>query len=376
MSFDPTVKNAGTPRILVAPLDWGLGHATRCIPVIYELISQGADVWIAGEGAPVVLLKKEFPQLPFLPLKGYRIQYANSRIGLFWSLIRQVPSIIHTIKHENNWLIKAVHEHGFDAVISDNRYGLYHQFIPSIFITHQLRIKSPFGRLSELILQKRNYKYIKKFTECWVPDIEQGDGLAGELSHPLVKPTIPVYYTGILSRLKSLPVTTQKRHLFISLSGPEPQRSQLENLVIRDISMYNGTVTMVRGLPATAEILPSTNDLTFYNHLPAEAFSLEMQKAEYIISRSGYSTIMDIMQLGKKAILIPTPGQTEQEYLGYFLEKKEYAACVRQQNFSLDRILMKAADFKFEPPLTPANNLPALVASLLQKIKPLSNAKT
>ena len=148
MSFDPAVKNAGVPRILVAPLDWGLGHATRCIPVIYELISQGAEVWIAGEGAPVVLLKNEFPNLHFLPLRGYRIRYANSRIGLLWTIIRQVPSILKSIKKENTWLRKVVEDYRFDAVISDNRYGLYHPSVPSVFITHQLQIKSPFGKFS------------------------------------------------------------------------------------------------------------------------------------------------------------------------------------------------------------------------------------
>jgi UDP-N-acetylglucosamine:LPS N-acetylglucosamine transferase len=145
--------------------------------------------------------------------------------------------------------------------------------------------------------------------------------------------------------------------------------------VINDISRYNGTAVIVRGLPADAKILPSTNDLVFYNHLPAEAYNLEMQKAEYIISRSGYSTIMDILQLGKKAILIPTPGQTEQEYLASFLEHKRYAACIHQQNFSLQRTLEKAARFNFEQPPTSKNNLPTLVASLLQKIASSSNMK-
>ncbi len=368
MSFDSTAKYREKPRILVAPLDWGLGHATRCIPVIYELIKQGAEVWIAGEGRQVVLLKKEFPDLKFLPLKGYRIRYGRSPAHLLWSVVRQVPSILRAIKNENKWLARVVVEYGFNAIISDNRYGLHHKSIPSVFITHQLYITTPFGRWLNHRLQKINYRYIRHFTACWVPDSDGASNLAGELSHPLTLPQVPVQYTGILSRLTRTTTVAQERHLFISLSGPEPQRTYFEDRIVFDISRYNGTAVIVRGLPGEANLIPSTNDIRFYNHLPANEYNSEMEKAEWVISRSGYSTVMDLARVGKKSILVPTPGQPEQEYLAKYLEEKKFAVCISQKAFNLNAAIELARNFDYKD-VDMHNTLPGIVDSFLNKIK-------
>ena len=154
--------------------------------------------WLAGEGAQEKILREEFPSLPFLPLKGYRIKYGKS--GLTGKILLQVPSILRAIKEENKWLKEQVTKYGFEAVISDNRYGLYHKDIFSVFITHQLYIKSSLGKWTERILQKWNYKFINRFNECWVPDEERENNLAGELSHPVTLPMIPTKYIGPLSR--------------------------------------------------------------------------------------------------------------------------------------------------------------------------------
>lgn len=215
--------NAGKPRILVAPLDWGLGHATRCIPLIKAFLTKGAAIWLAGEGAQETLLRSEFPDLPFLQLPGYRIRYAKTSRGLVWKMIQQAPKMKKAIRAEHQWLQQAVEEYGFDAVLSDNRYGLYHSNIPCIFMTHQLLIKSSLGALSEKILQHRNYRYINRFTECWVPDDPGGNNLAGELSHPAVRPAIPLRYTGPLSRFsiteKGAAAAITPGHLLFILSG-------------------------------------------------------------------------------------------------------------------------------------------------------------
>lgn len=345
-------KTSGKQRILVAPLDWGLGHATRCIPIIRELLIQGCEVWLAGEGAQEQLLKTEFPDLPFLELPGYRISYAKTTRGLIWKMIQQGPKMQRAIQYEHRWLKKAVNEHGFDAVISDNRYGLYHAAIPSIFITHQLTIKSSLGKWTEKILQKRNYKYINRFSACWVPDVAEENNLAGELSHPSIKPSVPVHYIGFLSRFaKKEPIDNlsieMKNHLLIVLSGPEPQRSMLEEIIITDISHYHGTATIVRGLPGIPSLLPSTNMIKFYNHLPSAELNAAMLEAEYVISRSGYSTVMDIITLQKKSILIPTPGQTEQEYLGNYLMEKGIALCINQKEFLLNSALKTAYTYPY-----------------------------
>lgn len=357
------------PRILVAPLDWGLGHATRCIPVIHELLRQGTEVWLATDGAQQALLSKEFPELTVLKLKGYNIKYSRSASGLLWNILFQTPHILKTIKEENSWLKEKVKEYKFDAVIADNRFGLYHSSIPSIFITHQLKIKTPLGKWSESVLQKMNCRYINKFSECWVPDNEQENNLAGELSHPGKLPVKPIRYIGLLSRLKKSNVVEKKGHLFISLSGPEPQRTLLENIIINEVSHYNKTATIVRGLPNGNSIIPSTNDIKFYNHLPADEYNKEMAMAEYVISRSGYSTVMDIMMLGKKSILIPTPGQTEQEYIADHLLHERKAFCVFQKEFSLKNVLEKANEFEYKKENIVESKLTEIIDPFLKQLK-------
>lgn len=332
-------------KLLLAPLDWGLGHATRCVPVIKELLSIGSEVWLAGEGAQEKLLREEFPSLPFLPLKGYRVKYGKT--GLTGRLVLQIPSILQSIKSENNWLKEQVSKYQFDGVISDNRYGLHHETIFSVFITHQLCIKSSLGKWSEKILQQWNYKFINRFHECWVPDEEGQNNLAGELSHPVKFPAIPVKYIGGLSRFKKKDVAEIKDHLLITLSGPEPQRTILENRIIDEVVNYNGTATIARGLPAERNIIPSTNTIHFHNHLSSEELNNEAMKAALIIGRSGYSNVMDIAALQKKSILIPTPGQTEQEYLADHLMKKRFAFCINQNEFSLLKNIEEAGRFDY-----------------------------
>jgi predicted glycosyltransferase len=257
-------------------------------------------------------------------------------------------------------------------VIADNRYGLYSPEIPCVFITHQLTIKSPLGKWTEKFLQKKNYRYINYFDECWVPDEAGEDNLAGELSHPLKKPAVPIHYIGILSRFEIENIQEEKDHLLIILSGPEPQRSLLEKKIIKDASTYRGTATIVRGLPGySASFLPSTNMVRFYNHLESSELNKEMQRAEYIVSRTGYSTIMDVMKLRKKTILIPTPGQTEQKYLSDYLLQKKIAFTISGKDFSLMNSLQKAKQFFYHFP-THNNNeqlLQQVISSFISSIK-------
>jgi uncharacterized protein (TIGR00661 family) len=335
------------PRILVAPLDWGLGHTTRSIPVIKELIANNAEVIIAVEGPHKVLLSREFPEATFIHLDGYRINYAKTKAGLFRKIFFQIPKILKAIHTENEWLQKVIQDQRIDAVIADNRFGLHHKGVPCIFITHQLLIKSPFGTWSEKILQKWNYRNINKFSACWIPDHEAAENLAGSLSHPDKKPSIPFRYIGILSRFEKKEIEEKKNHLLFILSGPEPQRTIFENKIINEISHYNGTAVIVRGLPGSSSIIPSTGMIQFYNHLPASELNKEIAMAQYIISRSGYTTVMDLVTLKKKSILVPTPGQTEQEYLARYLMQKNIAVTMNQKTFSLTAALHKAAEFKY-----------------------------
>src|SRR5579872_4451593 len=192
------------PRVLVAPLDWGLGHATRCIPVIKELINQRCEVIIATDGAQRALLQEEFSSLTFVELPGYGVKYHKKRALTILRLMASIPKILIRIKQEKAWLKQFTAHEQVDLVISDNRYGLVAPGIFCVLITHQLLIKTPFGAWADHALQLLNYRMIDKFSRCWVPDAET-EGLAGALSHPRRLPAIPTRYIGWLSRFGELP---------------------------------------------------------------------------------------------------------------------------------------------------------------------------
>lgn len=336
---------AGKPRILIAPLDWGLGHTTRCIPVIHQLLQQGAAVVAAGNEKQRHLLLQEFPGMEWLPLDGYNVQYTKNGKALPFKMLLQAPRLLQVIKSENIWLKKIVAANAIDGIISDNRFGLYHDAVPSIFITHQLCIKTG-NKLSQAFLQKINYKNINRFTQCWIPDFKGESNLAGALSHPHKMPGIPAIYIGPLSRMQRNQTKTIKGHLLFIASGPEPQRTLFEELVLQQIKNYTGTATLVRGLPGKVHV-EQYNNIEVYNHLPKQALQQHMQKAEYIICRSGYSSVMDVYATVNKAVFVPTPGQTEQEYLGRYLMQKKFAPMFTQNKFNLNQMLAAAANFAY-----------------------------
>lgn len=333
-------------KILVAPLDWGLGHATRCIPIIRELLLQNYDVYIAGDSNIKSLLKKEFPHLPFLNLPGYKVQYSKKKWLLPFTIFFQMPKIIKAIHYENAWLNQMVLQYQIDAVISDNRFGLHHKYIKTVFITHQLYIVTPM-HWSDKLLQQINYRFINKFSECWIPDCKAQPNLAGALSHPAIKPQIPLQYIGPLSRFAPLDNETENYYLIL-LSGPEPQRSILEKKLLLQLNDLDQPVIFVRGLPGEDNLPKVRPHITLYNHLPASELQHVVSKALLVISRCGYSTVMDLMALGKKSILIPTPGQTEQEYLGTYLMKQGLALSFSQNTFQLKAALSLMESFPFQ----------------------------
>ena len=363
-----------TNRILLAPLDWGLGHATRCIPIIKELLNQKCEVWIAASGAQRTLLEEEFPSLPFVEIPGYNIKYGKNRAFTLLKIVGAIPKILIRIKREKSWLRQFLTTQEFDAVISDNRYGLHAPGIFSVFITHQLHIRTPFGRMTDALLQRLNYRAIQRFSLCWIPDQEGAGSLAGGLSHPDRLPVIPLRYIGILSRFERSPagqvlsspsgllsgqatappsMYAAPCDLLILLSGPEPQRTIFEKKILDQLPSYPGNTILVRGLPGSAASLLSpaataiSASLRVYNHLPAGELNTVLNGAEIVLARTGYSTVMDLLKLGKKAILVPTPGQTEQEYLGAWLSEKKMVVHMEQSAFSLLDAMAIARDYPF-----------------------------
>jgi uncharacterized protein (TIGR00661 family) len=354
-------------HILVVPLDWGLGHATRCIPIIYSLIQCGATVFLAGENNIETLYSQEFPNLSFLPLKGYRIKYSKSKNSFLLKLLSQLPYIKRTLQHEHLWLQNVVNTHKIDAVISDNRPGLYHATIPTVYITHQLYIETGRKWLNRMA-QQVHYHFINRFNQCWVPDTPGKTNLAGKLSHTNILPKVPVKYLGVLSRFKksSLPVI---HDIMVVLSGPEPQRSIFEKILLRQLGQYKGSVVFVQGLPSGSTLVSNNKNLAIYPHLPAEKMAAQIQQSVIVLARAGYSTVMDLYILGQKAILVPTPGQAEQEYLATYLKEKELFYTCDQDRFILEVALEEANKFYKKSIISPDSMDETVIETWLSELK-------
>lgn len=366
MSNQKKINNLSPACVLVAPLEWGLGHATRCIPIITELLSQNCEVFIAAEKSIYNVLKIEFPSVNFLLLRGYRIKVSTSQTLFSWKMVSQLPKIFYTIYKENRWLREIVHQYKIDAVISDNRPGLYNKKVKCIYVTHQLSIKTG-NIITEKIARQIHYYFIKKYNECWVPDFEK-NSLAGELSHPK---TIPanVKYIGALSRFEKRD-EIKKYELLIMLSGPEPQRTIFERILLNNLSSYDKKALFVRGLPGTDEIIQWKNgSVEIVNHVSGKQLNKAIQQSEIILSRSGYSTIMDLLKLNKSAIVVPTPGQTEQQYLASYLMKKKIFFSVDQRNFNLNQTLQEFKKFTSTPPTDDMEQYKSVILEFVKSLR-------
>ncbi len=348
MNFSKINEPSNKKTILVAPLDWGLGHAARCIPLIRALLLENVEVLIAASGATKFLLQQEFPSLRYIPLEGYNIYYGRSAMGLFTKMMLQVPKILFRIYQEHQWLKKAIAEYSINAIISDNRFGLYHPSLPCVYITHQLTIKTG-HHFSEKILQRFHYWFIKKYSECWIPDNSGAINAGGQLSHPAAMPP-NAFYIGCISRLEKKKHVQKIYDLLIILSGPEPQRTIFEEMLMEQLKKYSGSVMFIRGLPGSEKIdskFQSPKNVLYKNHCTAPEINMAMAQSTMLVCRSGYTTVMDLIKLGQKAILIPTPGQTEQEYLAAYLHQQKIFYSMPQQNFSLKLALEQTNNFSF-----------------------------
>lgn len=324
-------------NVLVSVLDWGLGHATRCISIISSLQKEGATVTIACSPNLKIIFEKEFTNISFLSIPGYNIKYSKHKNFIAFTLIRQIPRLFWVLKKEQSWLNEVCKDQKFDAIISDNRFGFYHKKIPSVYITHQLFIETG-NNIFNKLAQKVHYHFINKFSACWVPDIKEKPGLAGKLSHPEKLPKIPVHYLGIYSRFSKIELPKNIDYLFL-LSGPEPQRTILEKTILKQLTtLPYAKVVLVRGLPLAEEMESLQNNLKIYNHVAAAELSHLIQRAKQIVCRSGYTSLLDLVSLNKAAHLIPTPGQTEQIYLAKHLNGKNGFSFDWQQNFSIENI--------------------------------------
>lgn len=329
-------------KILVAPLNWGLGHASRCVPLIQRLVEEGHEVILGGDGDSLTLLRKHFPKLRYTYLAPLNLRYNKGKSQVF-AMLRALPKLI-VWSHKDHLMLKALlNEEFIDRVISDNRFGLYSKRTECIYITHQLHIIFPKGlKWLESLVARMHARIYTRFNKVWVPDYEDPTkSLAGELSHPSTfnsKHATLIEYIGPLSRFATpSPITNSlspEYDIVAVLSGLEPHRTFLEEEVLARYRNADEKVLIVQGLMSKPNTRIKRGNITIVPYMTDEELVAAMQGAKHIIARSGYSTIMDFDALGlirmandtypngKRIELIPTPGQPEQEYLAAFLTEK------------------------------------------------------
>ncbi len=320
-------------RILVAPLNWGLGHATRCIPVIRALKEQNFVPVIASDGSALHLLQKEFPELEHYLLPSYSIEYSKFAFLLKFKLLSNTPHILRTISRERKCTEDLIKTKNISGIISDNRWGVRSRLVPSVFITHQIQVLSG---LTTLLSSKIQQWHIKKFDECWVPDLPGSINLSGKMSH-FKKNKLPLKYLGLLSRFEKevLPI---KYDILVLLSGPEPQRSILEKTMFKELKDTNSKICIVQGIVEDIQKVEKRGNFSVYNFMTSRQLQDVINSSRLVVSRSGYTSLMDLVKLEKTAFLIPTPGQPEQEYLARRLNKMGISPGCSQAKFTAEKL--------------------------------------
>jgi predicted glycosyltransferase len=329
-------------NILVAPLDWGLGHATRCIPLIRFLHAAGQNVVIGCSGRSLELLKQEFPTLTAVHIPSYNIYYQASG-SFILKIIVQLNKVFRGIRREHRLTKKIIKDQQIDLIISDNRYGVYDKRINSILISHQMMVKIPGFRWIEWIVYLWLRWQHRRFGEIWIPDAEGVINLSGDLSHKYSAGK-RARFIGVLTRFDppgQLPAVTVD--VLVILSGPEPQRTLFESMIIAQAKTLPYSFVIVRGVSEQVYDEMIAPGIRLISYLTANELYKLILSSAVIISRGGYSTLMDLALLGRKCIFIPTPGQTEQEYIVAALAKKNLVVSASQDNFQLAELLEKTA---------------------------------
>lgn len=320
-------------KILIAPLNWGLGHATRCIPLIHQYLSAGEEVVLGGDGESIALLRRTFPTLRVIDLPSLELRYAkNTKQRGFY--MRAIPALICFTIADHCYLRQLLAMEHFDMVLSDNRFGLYTRQTHCVYMTHQLYVRLPkrlqfFQPLARML---HEYFY-KKYDEVWVPDYSSPtNNLAGALAHGGEFDNRAVYI-GPLSRFVSHAISEATHHetyqIVAILSGLEPQRTIFEQELIKRFSETDISVLIVQGKINNPMRKTQIGTITIVPYLSDNELQTHMLHAEKIIARSGYSTIMDLATLGllSKAELHPTAGQSEQEYLSQIHQASHHTSC-------------------------------------------------
>ncbi|HIG99123.1 MAG TPA: glycosyltransferase [Thermoplasmata archaeon] len=331
-------------EIIYGVCSWGLGHATRSLPVIRKLINEHHQVTVISNGRSLEVLKKELgDDIPYVDIPDYPMLLSeNTRQFLAKSMVYW-PVFIKRIEDGLAQLQKILEKKHYDCIISDARYDMYSKKIPSFFISHQMRIMNPLQiQMFERAMERFNMFFFKRYVGVMVPDYKE-NSLSGDLSHNLKRiDEDSIHYVGVLSDFTKRPLKKDIDYL-ISISGPEPQRSMLEEKLAAQASELEGNVVMTLGKAEKYSIVKKKH-LTTYSFVTKELREELLNKAKLVVSRSGYSTLMDVAVVGTKALFIPTPGQIEQEYLSAYHNSLGTFYSVSQDTIHLKTDVKKAAE--------------------------------
>ncbi len=335
-------------KVIVAPTDWGLGHSTRDIPIIRELQRRGHEVTVATGSRALSLLKQEVPECRFLTMPGPKVRYGRTKFFIT-EFVREIPKVLLSYNRENRDLHRLLEKESFDLIISDSRFGFYSEWVPSYLINHQISFDLPLGRAVEYAMARFNEYNFSNFNRVIVPDQNLKKGLAGGIAKTKIEGIRKkLFYAGILS---SVSKTRSKEDIdyLISISGPEPQRTLLEKTVLPQMKHLEGKKVVVLGLPQSNKTR-NAKDLFLKDHANREEMADYMNRARFIITRSGYTTMMEVAELDKKrGLFIPTPGQPEQEYLSKWYEKNNWFHSVQQNKLNLAKDVSEAEGYKGFP---------------------------
>ncbi|MBN2223360.1 MAG: hypothetical protein JW765_01655 [Deltaproteobacteria bacterium] len=344
--------------MLFSPLSWGLGHATRDIPIINDLIARGHTVGVAATGIALELLSLEFPDLEFYNVPDYPSPYTSDGFSIT-RVVALFPLMVNNIAREHRIISRIVRSERYDLVISDNRFGAYTKDVPCLFISHQIRFATPGGIESvERMMEVFNGRYHRHFERVIVPDNPPGPrSLSGKLGYarrPFTKRR--AYSAGILTDIRKQDVPQDIDYL-VSISGPKVTKDALKKIIVEQIGGISGKKVILLGDPASAFEERLDDDTLMKSHADRHEMADLMNRAEFVITRSGYTTVMELAELEKKDLLfIPTPGQTEQEYLSAYYEDMGWVHSVRQHDLDLVRDVARARTMKGFPPMSGSYN--------------------
>jgi hypothetical protein len=328
-------------NILICPLEWGLGHAARMIPVARKLQERNYNVIIGTGKENQPLFRNELPGLTCIDFPGFKTGYSRF-LPQYIFLLLKTPVLLYHILAEHFRLERVIQDHNIDIVISDNRFGLWNKKIKSIYVTHQPIIPLPdYLRFLEWTGTLFHRYFIKKFSLCFIPDLPGDLNLTGRLTHGVKLPG-NTRFIGILSRFQERHSGGNKftfPHNTVILTGPEPQRGILRQKLIAILRLREPPTVFLEGKPDSSVKTSRSENIISYNHLPADEMQDMITGSTGIVTRPGYTSVMELISLNCSALLIPTPGQPEQEYLAKYLSAKGWFSTVSQNRLNEDTTL-------------------------------------